>query len=213
MMLLQSQENDAILDEKELQFLASEQVNTYDANVDNQPVRDMTLNDHNIFQADECDAFDSDVDDEPMTQSIFMANLSSAVSSIHQASSLNPSILSELPILDDANDNHEILNEVQQTNFVVLDNDIMEKSHIIPYDQYLKHNEEYVVPSCASYDEINDYVLHKTSTYASDDSLTTEIKTDKDQVAIYEQRAKFEWTNREQIVDLQMCILVQERNA
>ncbi|GJS86296.1 hypothetical protein Tco_0752837 [Tanacetum coccineum] len=51
--------------------------NTFDADVDNQLVQDLALNEDNIFQADECDAFDSDVDDEPTTQSIFMANLSS----------------------------------------------------------------------------------------------------------------------------------------
>ncbi|GKF75524.1 hypothetical protein Tco_0224968 [Tanacetum coccineum] len=73
-----TQENSAVLDEDELLFLASEHVNTFDADVDNQPVQDLALNKDNIFQADECDAFDSDVDDEPTAQSIFMANLSSA---------------------------------------------------------------------------------------------------------------------------------------
>ncbi|GKG12394.1 hypothetical protein Tco_0346631, partial [Tanacetum coccineum] len=53
-------------------------VNTFDADVDNQPVQDLALNEENIFQADECDAFNSDVDDELTAQSIFMANLSSA---------------------------------------------------------------------------------------------------------------------------------------
>ncbi|GJX94945.1 hypothetical protein Tco_0349531 [Tanacetum coccineum] len=45
--------------------------------MDNQPVQDLALNEDNIFQADECDAFDSDVDDEPTAQSIFLAYLSS----------------------------------------------------------------------------------------------------------------------------------------
>nr|GEZ36863.1 integrase, catalytic region, zinc finger, CCHC-type, peptidase aspartic, catalytic [Tanacetum cinerariifolium] len=45
----------------------------------------MAQSDHNIFQADDCDAFDSDIDDEPTAQTIFMANLSSAVSSLPQA--------------------------------------------------------------------------------------------------------------------------------
>ncbi|GKC82275.1 integrase, catalytic region, zinc finger, CCHC-type containing protein [Tanacetum coccineum] len=78
MLLMQAQENGAVLDEEELLFLAGEQVNTFDADVDNQPVQDLALNEDNIFQADKCDAFDSDVDDEPTAQSIFMANLSSA---------------------------------------------------------------------------------------------------------------------------------------
>nr|GEW46866.1 uncharacterized mitochondrial protein AtMg00810-like [Tanacetum cinerariifolium] len=32
----------------------------------------------NVFQADDCNAFDSDVDEAPMAQTMFMANLSSA---------------------------------------------------------------------------------------------------------------------------------------
>ncbi|GJR14998.1 retrovirus-related pol polyprotein from transposon TNT 1-94 [Tanacetum coccineum] len=54
-----------LLDEEELLFLAGEKTNTFDADVDNQPVRDLALNEDNIFLVDECDAFDSDVDDEP----------------------------------------------------------------------------------------------------------------------------------------------------
>ncbi|GKG20066.1 hypothetical protein Tco_0379867, partial [Tanacetum coccineum] len=37
------------LDEEELLFLASEQANTFDAYVDNQPVKDLALNEDNIF--------------------------------------------------------------------------------------------------------------------------------------------------------------------
>ncbi|GKC60626.1 hypothetical protein Tco_1088224 [Tanacetum coccineum] len=61
MLLMQAQENGAVLDEEELLFLAGEQGNTFDADVDNQPVQDLALNEDNIFQADECDAFDSDI--------------------------------------------------------------------------------------------------------------------------------------------------------
>ncbi|GKG55958.1 hypothetical protein Tco_0574852, partial [Tanacetum coccineum] len=38
------QENGVVLDEEELLFLASEQGNTFDADVDNQPVQDLALN-------------------------------------------------------------------------------------------------------------------------------------------------------------------------
>ncbi|GKE95684.1 hypothetical protein Tco_1580539 [Tanacetum coccineum] len=64
--------------------------------VDNQPVQDLALNEENIFQADECDAFNLDVDDEPTAQSIFMANLSSVGSANPQAGPSNASILSEV---------------------------------------------------------------------------------------------------------------------
>nr|GEX49112.1 integrase, catalytic region, zinc finger, CCHC-type, peptidase aspartic, catalytic [Tanacetum cinerariifolium] len=49
-----------------------------DDDVDEQPVQDLELNMDNVFQADECDAFDSDVDEAPIAQTMFMANLSSA---------------------------------------------------------------------------------------------------------------------------------------
>nr|GFA65513.1 hypothetical protein [Tanacetum cinerariifolium] len=38
---------------------------------------DLALNLDNVFQANNCDAFDFDVDEAPMTQTMFMANLSS----------------------------------------------------------------------------------------------------------------------------------------
>ncbi|GJZ33582.1 hypothetical protein Tco_0579018, partial [Tanacetum coccineum] len=41
-------------------------------------VQDLALNVDNIFQVDECDAFDSDIDEAPTAQTMFMANLSSA---------------------------------------------------------------------------------------------------------------------------------------
>ncbi|GJY26843.1 retrovirus-related pol polyprotein from transposon TNT 1-94 [Tanacetum coccineum] len=53
MLLMQAQENGAVLDEEELLFLAGEQGNTFDADVDNQPVQDLALNEDNIFQADD----------------------------------------------------------------------------------------------------------------------------------------------------------------
>ncbi|GJR50636.1 retrovirus-related pol polyprotein from transposon TNT 1-94 [Tanacetum coccineum] len=95
-LLMQAQDNGAVLDEEELLFLVSKQGTTFDADVDNQPVQDLALNEDNIFQADECDAFDSDVDDEPTAQTIFMDNLSSVGSANPQAGPSNASILSEV---------------------------------------------------------------------------------------------------------------------
>ncbi|GKG45694.1 hypothetical protein Tco_0498140, partial [Tanacetum coccineum] len=39
---------------------------------------DLALNVDNVFQADDCDAFDSDVDEGSTAQTMFIANLSSA---------------------------------------------------------------------------------------------------------------------------------------
>ncbi|GJY32550.1 retrovirus-related pol polyprotein from transposon TNT 1-94 [Tanacetum coccineum] len=78
MLLMQAQENGAVLDEEELLFLA-----------------------------DECDAFDSDVDDEPTAQTIFMANLSLTGPANLQAGPSNASILSESMISKNAIDPSE----------------------------------------------------------------------------------------------------------
>nr|GEU43473.1 hypothetical protein [Tanacetum cinerariifolium] len=78
MLLMQAQENGVALDEEQLLFLAGGQDNTIDEDVDEQPVQDLALNVDNVFQADDCDAFDSDVDEAPTTQIMFMANLPSA---------------------------------------------------------------------------------------------------------------------------------------
>ncbi|GJS25184.1 hypothetical protein Tco_0453816 [Tanacetum coccineum] len=54
------------------------QDSNFDNDVDAPPVQDLALNVDNIFQADQCDAFDYDVDESPTAQTMFMANLSSA---------------------------------------------------------------------------------------------------------------------------------------
>ncbi|GJZ20836.1 retrovirus-related pol polyprotein from transposon TNT 1-94 [Tanacetum coccineum] len=198
MLLMQAQENGAVLDEEELLFLAGEQANTFDADVDNQPVQDLALNEDNIFQADECDAFDSDVDDEPTAQSIFMANLSSVGSANPQAGPSNASILSEVHILENAidysvtnQDEHEIHNEVQQAN--VIDSTSVDMSCALPV--------------------LNDvYVFSDNDAFVPRDLITTELKIYKEQVAIYEQRAKFELIECEQRMDDQMRMLIQNHN-
>ncbi|GJS44202.1 retrovirus-related pol polyprotein from transposon TNT 1-94 [Tanacetum coccineum] len=218
-LLMQAQENGAVLNEEELLFLTGEQANTFDADVDNQPVQDLALNEDNIFQADECDAFDSDVDDEPTAQSIFMANLSSAGSANQQAGPSNASILSEVHILENAIDHsvtnldeHEIHNEVQQANVIDSTSVDMGNSNVIPYEQYLSVDNISVVPSCAS-SALNDVCVSSDNyAFVPHDPIATELKIYKEQVAIYEQRAKFELTEREQRMDDQMRMLIQNRN-
>nr|GEY45006.1 Gag-protease polyprotein [Tanacetum cinerariifolium] len=63
MLLMQAQENKVDLDEGQLLFLVGGQTNTFDDEVDEGPLQDMAQNEDNIFQADQCDAFDSDVDE------------------------------------------------------------------------------------------------------------------------------------------------------
>ncbi|GJT25368.1 integrase, catalytic region, zinc finger, CCHC-type containing protein [Tanacetum coccineum] len=119
MLLMQAQENGAVLDEEELLFLA-----------------------------DECDAFDSDVDDKPTAQSIFMANLSSAGSANPQAGPSNASILSEVHILENAiehsisnQDEHGVYNKVQPSDVIDTTSVHMGNSNVTPYEQYLSDND------------------------------------------------------------------------
>ncbi|GJT88915.1 retrovirus-related pol polyprotein from transposon TNT 1-94, partial [Tanacetum coccineum] len=77
MLLMQAQENGVVLDEEQSLFLAGEQIINFDEDVDNSPENDLALNMDHIFEADECDAFDSDVDEGPTTQTMFMINLTS----------------------------------------------------------------------------------------------------------------------------------------
>ncbi|GJZ60290.1 putative zinc finger, CCHC-type containing protein [Tanacetum coccineum] len=185
-------ENGAVLDEEELLFLAGKQANTFDADVDNQPIQYLALNEDNIFQADKCDDFDSDVDDEPTAQSIFMANLSSAKPANLQGGPSNASILSEVHILENAidhrvtnQDEHEIHNEVQQENVIDSTSDDMGNSIVILYEQYLSVNNVSVVPSYAS-SVLNDAcMLSDNDANVPHDPIATELNIYKEQVAIY----------------------------
>ncbi|GJT81649.1 hypothetical protein Tco_1055991 [Tanacetum coccineum] len=85
---------------------------------------------------------------------------------------------------------HEIHYEVQQTNVLDSDSADMGNSNIIPYEQYVKHNEGLVIPSGESSVPNDAYVMHENSAYVPDDSLTTKLNIYKEQVAIYEQRAQ-----------------------
>ncbi|GKG46179.1 hypothetical protein Tco_0501025, partial [Tanacetum coccineum] len=77
-------------------FLAGEHVTNFDDDVD-----DLALNVDHDFEADQCDAFDSDVDEAPTTQTMFMVNL-----------------LSEDPIYDEAGPSYD-----SKTPFEVQDHD------------------------------------------------------------------------------------------
>nr|GFB64442.1 retrovirus-related Pol polyprotein from transposon TNT 1-94 [Tanacetum cinerariifolium] len=78
MLLMQVQENGVALDAEQLLFLVGGHDNVFDDDVDEQPVQDLALNVDNVFQADDYDAFNSDVDEAPTAQTMFMANLSFA---------------------------------------------------------------------------------------------------------------------------------------
>ncbi|GJR81930.1 hypothetical protein Tco_0152715 [Tanacetum coccineum] len=71
-----------VLDEEQSLFLAGEQIINFDEDVDNSPENDLALNMDHIFEANECDAFDSDVDEGPHhTDPLFMTNFTSKIKS------------------------------------------------------------------------------------------------------------------------------------
>nr|GEV64697.1 retrovirus-related Pol polyprotein from transposon TNT 1-94 [Tanacetum cinerariifolium] len=148
-------ENGVALDEEQLLFIAGGQDNDVDEDVDDQPVQDLALNVDNVFQADDCDAFDSKVDEAPTAQTVFMANLSSADPVYDKAdSSYDSDILSEVHDHDNYQDagceHHEVheMHDDVQPNYVVDSHvDYTSDSNMNLYDQnnrevhldYLKH--------------------------------------------------------------------------
>ncbi|GJV69755.1 hypothetical protein Tco_1485264 [Tanacetum coccineum] len=149
MLLMQAQENRAVLDEKQLLFIA----------------------------ADQCDAFDSDVDEALTAQTMFMTNLSSADPIYDKAGpSYDSDILSEVQDHDNYVDSvseyhevHEMQNDVQPNYVVDLDTEYTSDSTIIPYEQYSV--------KCVSANEHNKVV---------NESLTVELARYKEQVQLYE---------------------------
>ncbi|GJR13955.1 retrovirus-related pol polyprotein from transposon TNT 1-94 [Tanacetum coccineum] len=135
MLLMQAQENGVVLDEEELLFLA-----------------------------DECDAFDSDVDDEPIAQSIFMANLSSVGVSNQ--------------------DKHEIHNKVQPSDVIDTTSVHMGNINVIPYEQYLSVNDISDVPSYAFFALNSVCVSPVNDVFVPHDPIATELKIYKEQLQL-----------------------------
>ncbi|GJY32355.1 integrase, catalytic region, zinc finger, CCHC-type containing protein [Tanacetum coccineum] len=144
MLLMQAQENRAVLDKEHLLFIAGGWTNTFDDDVDEALVQELALNEDNVFQDDQCDAFDSDVDEAPTAKTMFMANLLSANLIYDEAGpSYDLDILSE--VLDHDNyvdsvgeyhEEHEMQNDVKPNYVIDSDAEYTSDSNIIPYEQY-----------------------------------------------------------------------------
>nr|GFC65272.1 hypothetical protein [Tanacetum cinerariifolium] len=119
---------------------------------------DFALNADNVFQAEDCDAFDSDVDEASTAQTMFMTNLSSTDPITDEAGpSYDSDILSEVQdhdqYLDDTcayQEEHVMHDSVQLDHVVDLHTYHTSVSNMIPYDQYVKDNDVSVVHSNAS---------------------------------------------------------------
>ncbi|GJT41788.1 hypothetical protein Tco_0941653 [Tanacetum coccineum] len=143
----------------------SGQTNTFDDDVDEAPVQDLALNEDNVFQADQCDAFDSDVDEAHTAQTMFMANLSSAD-----------------PIYDEAGPSYDsnILSEYVKDNAVQV---VQSNVSYVPNDDLMMINNDMreQAVQCVSVNEHNKVV---------NESLTAEPARYKEQVEIYEKKAR-----------------------
>nr|GEU89985.1 hypothetical protein [Tanacetum cinerariifolium] len=141
-------ENGVVLDIEQLLFIAGGQDNADNEDVDEPSVQDLALNVDNVFQADECDAFDYDVDEAPNAQTMFMENLSFADPVYDEAGlSYDSDILTEVHEHDNYQDAvcklhevHEMHENVQLNCVVDLDADYTSDSNMILYDQHVKDN-------------------------------------------------------------------------
>nr|GEV66275.1 hypothetical protein [Tanacetum cinerariifolium] len=198
---------------------------------------DLALNVDNVFQADEADefdAFDSDVDEALTTQTMFMANLSSADPVTDEAGpSYDSDILSEVQDHDHYQDavcahheEHAMHDNVLLNHIVDSHADYMSNSNMIPYDQYVKdkavpvvHSNVSSVPNDAYMMIYNDmFEPHSQSASNTsrntvvENSLTAELATYKEQVKLYERRAKFELTEKEQKINEKLRLVISDRN-
>ncbi|GJT83503.1 hypothetical protein Tco_1057845 [Tanacetum coccineum] len=140
-----------------------------------------------FLAADDCDAFDSDVDEAPMAQTMFMANLSSAD-----------------PVYDEAGPSYDsdILSKYVKDNAVPV---VQCNVSSVPNDAYMMIYNDMYEPHAQS-------ISKTTRNIVVDNPLTVELATYKEQVKLYERRARFELTEREQKIDEQLRIVITDRN-
>nr|GEY39574.1 hypothetical protein [Tanacetum cinerariifolium] len=176
----------------------------------------------------------NDVDEAPTTQTMFMANLSSDDPITDKAGPLYDSdILSEVQdhdqYLDDTcayHEEHVMYDSVQLDHGVDLHADYTSVSNMISYDKYVKDNEVPVVPNNAS-SVLNDTfmmiyndmckpsapsVSNTSRNAAVKTFVTAELATYREQVELYERRAKLELTEREQKINKQLRLVISDRN-
>nr|GEX11493.1 hypothetical protein [Tanacetum cinerariifolium] len=157
-LLMQAQENGVALDEEQL-----------------------------LFITDDCDAFDSDVDEAPTVETMFMANLSFTYPVYYEAS-----------LSYDSN----ILSEYVKDNVVSV---VQSNVSSVPNDAYMMIINEMHEPSALNVSANKQHIVVNAS-------LTAELAIYKELVVLYERRAKFELTEREQKIKEQLRIVITDHN-
>ncbi|GKA27462.1 hypothetical protein Tco_0713630 [Tanacetum coccineum] len=234
MLLMQAQENGAVLDEEQLLFLAGEQVTNFDDDVVIPTRGDLALNVDHVFEADQLDAFDSDVDEAHTTHTMFMVSLTSEDPIYNEVgTSYDRDIPFEVQDHDTYHDSmheyhdvHEMQNNIQQDYVVDSEANYTSDSNIISYDQYVEDSAEHVVQSNVSSvqndslrsiinemreEGVQSRIVNKQDIVVKD-LLNFELARYKELAGEYEKRAKFELTEREQKIDGEMRIIISGRN-
>nr|GEU81938.1 retrovirus-related Pol polyprotein from transposon TNT 1-94 [Tanacetum cinerariifolium] len=203
MLLMQAQENRVVLDEEQLLFIAGGQDNVVDEDVDEPPTMFMENLSSADYVYDEADpSYDSDI-----------------LSEVHDHDNYQISIYEHHEV-------HEMHDDVQPNSLVDSDVEYTDDSNMISYDQYVKDNVEPVVQNNVSsipndaymmiinemHEQTAQCVSLKAQTKVVDASLTADLATYKEQVELYERRAKFELTKREQNIEEQLRIVITDRN-
>ncbi|GKG02631.1 hypothetical protein Tco_0310267, partial [Tanacetum coccineum] len=134
---------------------------------------DLALNVDNVFQADDYDAFNFDVDEAPMAHTMFMANLSSADPVFDEdGQSYDSDILSEVHDHDHYQDavcehheEHEIHDDYVKDNAMSV---VQSSVSSVPNDAYLMIDNDMYEPRAQS-------VSKTTRNTVVDNSLTVEL--------------------------------------
>ncbi|GKB10469.1 hypothetical protein Tco_0844392, partial [Tanacetum coccineum] len=182
MLLMQAQENGVALDKEQLLFIA----------------------------ADDCDAFDYDVNEAPTAQTMFMENLSYAD---HVYDESGPSY--DLDILSEVHDNDHYQDDVCEHHEVhEMHGDYVKENAgpVVQSNVSSVPNDAYMMILNNMHEQPAQYASVTTQNNVVDKSLTAELVTYKEQVELYGRRAKFELTEREQKIDKQLRIVITDRN-
>nr|GEX29520.1 retrovirus-related Pol polyprotein from transposon TNT 1-94 [Tanacetum cinerariifolium] len=182
---------------KQLLFLACGQENAIDEDVDEQPIQDLALN---------VDKFRPSYD-------------SNILSEVHDHDHYQDVVCAH-------HEEHAMHGNVQLNHVVDSHADYMSDSNMIMYDQYVEDSAVPVVHSNVS-SILNDaymmiyndmYEPHAQSVFKTsqnivvENSLSAKLATYKEQVELYERRARFELTEREQKINEQLRLVIFDSN-
>ncbi|GKF60868.1 hypothetical protein Tco_0177654, partial [Tanacetum coccineum] len=167
------------------------------------------LNVDHVFEADECDAFDSDVDEDLIYDEAGTNLTSEDLIYDEVGTSYDSNTPSEVHDhdtfvnhLDEYHEVHERQTDEQHNYVVDSDADYTSNSNTIQYDQYMEDNEVHVVQRDVSFSVRNDALMSILD--EMHEQGVQSRSANKELVGVYEQRAKFELTDRERKIDEQM---------